>query len=72
LELYLLIEQLADMYRICTGIKKPSVTFDDHNKVYKGSFFDLVKAIICIADIPDKQYITDHSIINGIKLVQKS
>ena len=69
-ELYLLIEQLADMYRICTG-KKPSVTFDDYNKVYKGSFFDLVKAIICIADISDKQGISDNSIVNGIKLAQK-
>ena len=72
LELYLLIEQLADLYRICTGSKKFSITFDEHNKCYKGSFFYLVKAIICIADIPDKQYITDHSIVNGIKLVQKS
>jgi hypothetical protein len=72
LELYLLIEQLADMYRICTGSKKSSVTFDEYSKDYKGSFFDLVKAIICITDIPDQQYITDHSIVNGIKLAQKS
>ena len=71
-ELYLLIKQLADMYRICTGSKKPSVTFDTINNVYKGAFFDLVKAIICITDIPDQQYITDHSIVNGINLARKS
>jgi len=78
-ELYLLIEQLADMYQTCTG-RKPSVTIGQHKGVIKdsykqdikGSFFDLVKAIICIADISDKQGITDNSIVNGIKLDQKS
>ena len=78
LELYLLIEQLADMYQTCTG-RKPSVTIGQHKGVIKdsykqdikGSFFDLVKAIICIADISDKQGITDNSIVNGIKLAQK-
>ena len=78
-ELYLLIEQLADMYQTCTG-RKPSVTIGQHKGVIKdsykqdikGSFFNLVKAIICIADISDKQGITDNSIVNGIKLDQKS
>ena len=77
-ELYLLIKQLADMYQTCTG-RKPSVTIGQHKGVIKdsykqdikGSFFDLVKAIICIADISDKQGITDNSIVNGIKLAQK-
>ena len=70
-ELYLLIEQLGDMYRKHNG-KIPLPTFDAYNKVYKGSFLYLVKAIICIADISDKQGITDNSIVNGIKLAQKS
>ena len=71
LELYLLIDQLAGMYRKPNG-KIPLPTYDSINKVYKGSLFDLIKSIICIAEIPDKQYVTDHSIINGIKLAQKS
>jgi hypothetical protein len=70
LELYLLIEQLGGMYRKHNG-KIPLPTYDPINKVYKGSLFYLIKAIICIAEISDKQYVTDHSIINGIKLVQK-
>ncbi len=70
-ELYLLIEQLADMYRKRNG-KIPLPTFDVYNKCYKGSFLELVKAIICITDIPNQQCITDHSIVNGIKLAQKS
>ncbi len=78
-ELYLLIEQLADMYQTCTG-RKPSVTIGQHKGVIKdsykqdikGSFFDLVEAIIHIADISNKKQITDNSIVNGIKLAQKS
>ena len=48
LELYLLIEQLGDMYEACSN-KKPSVTeSDDPDKKGRGVFFDLVTSIVPI------------------------
>lgn len=66
-ELYLLIEQLAEMHR-----DWPTLTTNHHNKNNKGSFFDLVNAIYPLANLLNAKSITDNTIINGIKLLQKS
>jgi len=70
-ELYLLIEQLIEMYKKCTG-KKPTIANATYVDKPKGSFFDLVKATYPLVDLSNKKSITDNSIIDGIKLVQKS
>ena len=69
-ELYLLIEQLKDMYSNCSG-KNPSLTKNTHNPDNNGVFFELVKAVIPLTQLENSQYITDSSIIEGIKLLRK-
>ena len=68
-ELYLLIEQLADMYEICTGIKPPKTVSAYKEEKKKGIFFTMIKAIhpvVCIANKP----ITDSAIFEGIRLLK--
>jgi hypothetical protein len=64
-ELYLLIEQLADMHE-----DWPTRTTNTHNKGNKGAFFDLVQAIHPLVDLSNDKGITDETIINGIKLAK--
>jgi len=78
-ELYLLIEQLGDMYEACSN-KKPSVTeSDDPDKKGRGVFFDLVTSIVPIvfnknvapeAWNNDKNSIKPYTIIEGIRFLK--
>ena len=70
-ELFLLIEQLAEMYKTCTG-KFPTTTYSRHNADNKGVFFDLVQAVRPLVYISNDKDINDSTVINGIKLAQKS
>ena len=70
-ELFLLIEQLAEMYKTCTG-KFPTTTYNEHNADNKGVFFDLVQAARPLVSISNDKHINDNTVINGIKLAQKS
>jgi hypothetical protein len=80
-ELYLLIEQLGDMYKTCSkSNKKPSVTeSDDPNKKGRGVFFDLVTSIVqkvfnkrvaLEAWDDDENSIKPYTIIEGIKFLK--
>jgi hypothetical protein len=64
-ELYLLIEQLADMHE-----DWPTRTTNTHNKDNKGAFFDLVQAIHPLVGLSNDKGITDETIISGIKLAK--
>jgi hypothetical protein len=66
-DLYLLIEELAGMRE-----GWPTLTTDPHNKDNRGVFFELVKAVYPMVNLSNPEYITDNTIVNGIKLVQKS
>ena len=78
-ELYLLIEQLGDMYEACSN-KKPSITeSDDPDKKGRGVFFDLVTSIVPIvfnknvaleAWNNDKNSIKPYTIIEGIRFLK--
>ncbi len=78
-ELYLLIEQLADMYEICTGIKPPKTVpaYKEEKKKgkrknkskEKGIFFTMIKAIHPVVYIANKP-ITDSAIFEGIRLLK--
>ena len=78
-ELYLLIEQLGDMYKTCSN-KKPSVTeSDDPTKKGRGIFFNLVTSIVPIvfnkkvaleAWDDDENSIKPYTIIEGIKFLK--
>ena len=70
-ELFLLIEQLTEMYETCTG-KFPTTTYSEHNADNKGVFFDLVQAARPLVSISNDKHINDNTVINGIKLAQKS
>ena len=65
-ELYLLIEQLADMHD-----GWPTRTTNHYNKDNKGAFFDLIQIIYPLVDLSNRREITDEAIINGIKLARK-
>ena len=69
-ELYLLIEQLADMYENCTG-EKPPKTFPtyEEDKV-KLIFFKIVKSIHPVVHISNDFPITDSAIFEGIRLLK--
>ena len=71
LELHLLIEQLDEMYETCTG-KKFTTTYNEHNADNKGVFFDLVQAVRPLVNISNNKDIYDSTVINAIKLSQKS
>ncbi len=47
------------------------VTTNSHNKDNRGVFFDLVKAVYPMVNLSNPEYITDNTIINGIKLAKK-
>ena len=68
-ELYLLIEQLGDMYEACSN-KKPSVTeSDDPDKKGRGVFFDLVTSIVPIVfnkNVAPERW--SHKFGQGVKL----
>ncbi|OEJ64028.1 hypothetical protein [Magnetovibrio blakemorei] len=66
-ELYLLIEQLAEMHK-----DWPTITTSHHNKDNSGVFFDLVKAVYPLVNLSNAESITDNTIVNGIKLAHKS
>ena len=66
-ELYLLIEQLADMHK-----DWPTRTNNDHNRDNKGVFFELVQAIRPLVGLTDDLGITDNTILDGIKLAKKT
>lgn len=66
-DLYQLINELAEMRE-----KWPTLTTNSHNKDNWGVFFDLVKAVYPMANLSNSEYITDNTIINGIKLIQKT
>ena len=78
-ELYLLIEQLGDMYEACSN-KKPSVTeSDDPDKKGRGVFFDLVTSIVPIVFNKkvalktwddDDNSIKPYTIIEGIRFLK--
>jgi hypothetical protein len=68
-ELYLLIEQLADMYEICTGIKPPKTVSAYKEEKKKGIFFTMIKAIHPVVYIANKP-ITDSAIFEGIRLLK--
>ena len=78
-ELYLLIEQLGDMYEACSN-KKPSVTeSDDPDKKGRGVFFDLVTSIVPIVfnknvDLEawddHENSIKPYTIIEGIRFLK--
>ena len=81
LELYLLIEQLGDMYKTCSkSNKKPSVTESDYpDKKGRGVFFDLVTSIIQkvfnkkVAHESwddDENSIKLHTILEGIRFLK--
>ena len=70
-ELFLLIEQLAEMYKTCTG-EEITTTYNEHNADNKGVFFDLVQATRLLVYISNNENINDSTVINAIKLVQKS
>jgi len=69
-ELYLLIEQLGEMYHSCSGIA-PSVTGNLHNPGSKGVFFKLIKSVLPHVHLENAKFITDSSIVEGIKLLKK-
>jgi hypothetical protein len=79
-ELYMLIEQLADMYKICTGIK-PSKTVNTYEEdkdkgkrknksTEKGIFFKMIKSIIPVVHIANDFPKTDSAIFEGIRLLK--
>lgn len=70
LELHLLIEQLAEMYKTCTG-EEFTTTYNEHNAGNKGVFFDLVQAVRPLVYISNDKDINDSTVINAIKLAQK-
>ena len=81
LELYLLIEQLGDMYKTCSKSNKtPSITESDYpDKKGRGVFFDLVTSIIqkvfnkrvaLEAWDEDESSIKPYTIIEGIRFLK--
>ncbi len=78
-ELYLLIEQLADMYENCTGEKPPKTvnTYEEdkdkgkrkNKSKEKGIFFKMIKSIHTVVHIAN-QPITDSAIFEGIRLLK--
>jgi hypothetical protein len=69
-ELYLLIEQLADMYETCTGKKPPQTvpTYDENKN--KLMFFKIIKSIYPVVHISNDFPITDSAIFEGIRLLK--
>jgi hypothetical protein len=78
-ELYLLIEQLSDMYENCTGEKPPKTvnTYEEgkdkgkrkNKSKEKGIFFKMIKSIHPVVHIAN-QPITDSAIFEGIRLLK--
>lgn len=68
-ELYLLIEQLSDMYETCTGIKPPK-TVNAYEEGNNGIFFKIVKSIIPVVHIANDFPKTDSAILEGIRLLK--
>jgi hypothetical protein len=66
-DLYELIDQLAEMHEVW-----PTRTTNHHNKDNKGAFFDLIKGVYPLVSLSNAESITDNTIVNGIKLAQKS
>ena len=65
-ELYLLIEQLADMYKTCSN-REPSVTESEYIGKGRGVFFDLVTSIVPIVFNKKVALETYDGDINSIK-----
>ena len=68
-ELYLLIEQLADMYENCTGEKPPKTVPTYEEDKDKLIFFKIVKSIHPVVHISNDFPITDSAIFEGIRLL---
>ena len=69
-ELYLLIEQLADMYENCTGEKPPKTVPTYEEDKDKLIFFKIVKSIHPAVYIANDFPITDSAIFEGIRLLK--
>ena len=69
-ELYLLIEQLADMYENCTGEKPPKTVPTYEEDKDKLIFFKVVKSIHPVVHISNDFPITDSAIFEGIRLLK--
>jgi hypothetical protein len=69
-ELYLLIEQLADMYANCTGEKPPKTVPTYEEDKDKLIFFKIVKSIHPVVHISNDFPITDSAIFEGIRLLK--
>ena len=69
-ELYLLIEQLADMYENCTGEKPPKTVPTYEEDKDKLIFFKIVKSIHPVVHISNDFPITDSAIFEGIRLLK--
>jgi hypothetical protein len=80
-ELYLLIEQLADMYEICSNTKPPKTvpTYEEEEEdkceikkksKEKSAFFRLVKSIHPVVSFANKYPKTDSAIFEGIRLLK--
>ena len=69
-ELYLLIEQLADMYENCTGEKPPKTVPTYEEDKDKLIFFKIVKSIHPAVHISNDFPITDSAIFEGIRLLK--
>ena len=68
-ELYLLIEQLADMYENCTGKKPPKTVPAYEEDKDKLIFFKIIKSIHPSVYIANDFPITDSAIFEGIRLL---
>jgi hypothetical protein len=69
-ELYLLIEQLADVYEACTGKKPPKTVPAYEEDKDKLIFFKIVKSIHPAVYIANDFPITDSAIFEGIRLLK--
>jgi hypothetical protein len=69
-ELYLLIEQLADMYENCSGEKPPKTVPTYEEDKDKLIFFKIVKSIHPVVHISNDFPITDSAIFEGIRLLK--
>jgi hypothetical protein len=69
-ELYLLIEQLADMYENCTGEKPPKTVPTYEKDKDKLIFLKIIKKIHPVVHISNDFPITDSAIFEGIRFLK--
>jgi hypothetical protein len=69
-ELYMLIEQLADMYENCTGEKPPKTVPTYEEDKDKLIFFKIVESIHPVVYIANNITIKDSAIFEGIRLLK--